>query len=74
MENYMTIDQVVTAARNDVTNQIANGTMKFETEQCPDDCENVYTIDSLYSQWAKDETAASNAIHEMFSEEFPEYL
>ena len=71
---YMTIEQVVTAARNDVINQIANGTMKMESENCPDDCENVYTIDSLYSQWAKDETAASNAISTMFEEEFPEYL
>lgn len=74
MDNYMTIDQVVTAARNDASNQIANGTMRKESEQCPDDCENIYTIESLYTQWAKDEQAASNAIHTMFAEEFPELL
>jgi len=74
MTEFMTIEQVVDAARNDVTNQIANGTMKFETEQCTDDCENIYTIDSLYTQWAEDEAAASNAIYTMFEEEFPEYL
>lgn len=74
MTEFMTIDQIVDAARNDVSNHIANGTMKKESEHCTDDDENVYTIDSLYTQWAEDEGAASNAITTMFEEEFPEYL
>lgn len=71
---YMSIEQIVDAARNDVVKQIAKGTMRKEDEHCSDDEENVYTIDSLYSQWAKDEAAASEAISTMFKEEFPEYL
>ena len=71
---YMTIEQIVTAARNDAENQEANGTLKKEGEQCTDDDENIYTIDSLYSQWAEDEHAASEAIQTMFEEEFPDYV
>jgi hypothetical protein len=74
MEEFMTISQVVDAARNDVNNSIANGTMKKEGEDCGDDDENIYTIESLYSQWAENEEVASNAISTMFEEEFPEYL
>ncbi len=74
MEEFMTITQVVDAARSDVNNHIDSGTMKKEDEHCTDDDENIYTIDSLYSQWAENEEAASNAISTMFEEEFPEYL
>ena len=73
-EDYMTLEQVVDAARNDVTQQIKKGTMRKESEHCPDDEENIYTIDALYSQWAKDKEVASDAITTMFAEEFPEYL
>lgn len=72
--NYMTVSQIVDAARNDVLRHISNGTMKKEDEHCSDDDENIYTIDSLYSQWAENEEAASNAIYTMFEEEFTEYL
>jgi len=74
MTKFMTIQQVVDAARGDVLNSIANGTMKKESEQCTEHDENIYTIDSLYSQWAENEEAASNAISTMFEEEFPEYM
>lgn len=74
MEKFMTIEQVVDAARGDVLNSIANGTMKKEFEQCTDADENIYTIHSLYAQWAENEEAASNAISTMFEEEFAEYL
>ena len=74
MTEFMTITQVVDAARGDVLTHIANGTMKKEFEECGDDDENIYTIDSLYAQWAENEETASNAISTMFEEEFPEYL
>ena len=70
----MTIDQIVDASRNDVVRQIEKGTMRKEGEQCSDNEENIYTITSLYSQWAEDEEKASDAIYTMFEEEFPEYL
>lgn len=74
MDNYMTITQVVDAARTDVNNHIDSGTMKKEGEHCSDDDENIYTIESLYVQWGENKQAASNAITTMFEEEFPEYL
>ena len=73
MTEFMTITQVVDAARGDILNHISNGTMKKEAEDCGDDDENIYTIDSLYAQWAENEESASNAITTMFEEEFPEY-
>ena len=74
MTKFMTIEQVVDAARGDVLRHIANGTMKKEFEVCGDDDENIYSIDSCYAQWAEDQVGASNAIYTMFEEEFPEYL
>lgn len=70
----MTIEQVVDTARGDVLKHIASGTMKKEFEQCTDNEENIYTINSCYAQWAENEEVASNAIHTMFEEEFPKYL
>ena len=74
MLKYETISKIVEEARGDVLNHIANGTMKKEFEECTDDDENIYTIDSLYAQWAENQESASNAITTMFEEEFPEYL
>ena len=74
MTEFMTISEIVDAARSDVNNHIASGTMKKEFEDCGDDDENIYTIDSLYTQWAENEEAASNAITTMFEEEFAEYM
>lgn len=74
MTNFMTITQVVDAARNDVNNCIANGRFRKEAEDCGDNEENIYKIDSLYAQWAENEEAASNAITTMFEEEFAEYM
>ena len=74
MDKFMSIAQVVDAARSDVNNHIASGTMRKEAEHCGDNDENIYIIDSLYTQWAENEEAASNSITTMFEEEFPEYL
>lgn len=74
MTHYMTVTQVVDAARGGVLNHINSGTMKKDFEHCSDNDENIHTIDSLYSQWAKDEAVASKAITTMFEEEFPEYI
>lgn len=74
MSEFMTIDQIVSAARNDVSRQLTKGTLKSESEVCIDNDENIYTIVSLYSQWAEDEIEAENAIWTMFKEEFSNFL
>lgn len=74
MTEYMTIDQVVAAAQNDVTRQLENGTMKKESEQCTENDENIYTITSMYSQWAENEVEAEQAIWTMFKEKFSNLL
>ena len=74
MGKYQTIQELVDAARGDVLRHIASGTMKKEFEDCGDDDEIIYTIDSCYAQWAENEEAASNAISTMFEEEFAEYM
>jgi hypothetical protein len=70
----MSIEQIVTAVRNDVKNCIENGTFKKEGEPCGDNEENIYTMESLYGQWAEDEFEASEAIYTLFREEFSEYI
>lgn len=74
MKKFMTIDQIVIASRNDVLRQEARGTLKSVNEHCTDNDENVYTITSLYSQWAENKVEAENAIFKMFNEEFSKYL
>jgi hypothetical protein len=76
MENYMTIDQVVAAAENDVKHQIERGTM-YTTDEWDDSFdrgETVYSITSLYSQWAEDQVEAEDAIWTMFKEKFSKFL
>ena len=74
MTEFMTIDQIVSAARNDAARQLSKGTLKAEGEQCTDNDENIYTIVSLYSQWAEDEVEAEDASWTMFKEEFSKFL
>lgn len=74
MNIHMTIEDVVTASRNDVANHIASGTFRKESEVCGDNDENRFTIESLYSQWADNPTEAELAINKMLDEEFPLYV
>ena len=74
MTKYMTIEQIIDAVRNDATRHKKNGTLKTTMQNCGDDEENRYTLDSLYSQWAKNPEEASDAITELFDEEFPNYF
>jgi hypothetical protein len=74
MKTFMTIEEVLTAVRNDAVRHMEEGTFRKEHEFCDVDEENIHTMDSLYSQWAKDPDEASTAIYEMFQEEFPEYI
>ena len=74
MTEFMTVDQIVRASRNDITNHIESGTFKKESEQCTDDDENKHTITSLYAQWGEDVIEAEQAISTLFEEEFPQYL
>ena len=70
----MSIDEVLTAVRNDAVRHMEEGTFKKVGEDCTDNEENIYTMDSLYSQWAEDPEEASQAIYTMFIDEFPEYI
>jgi hypothetical protein len=72
--DYMTIEQIVTAAENDAARQQENGRLRSINEDCGDDEENIYTLTSLYSQWAENEAAAEDAIWTMFKEKFSKFL
>jgi len=74
MERFMTIDQIVAAAENDAKRQRENGRLRSISEDCGDDEENIYTLTSLYGQWAEDEIEAENAIWTMFKEKFSNFL
>ena len=70
MDNdFMTIPQIVEAARNEVNNKIDDGRWKG-TDYAGDNEENIFTISSMYVQWAEDEDLAQQAIDTMFEEEF----
>ena len=72
--DYMTIDQIVAAAENDATRQLKNGRLRSINEDCGDDEENIYTLTSLYTQWAENEVEAEDAIWTMFKEKFSKFL
>jgi len=72
--DYMTIDQVVSAAHNDAARQLKNGRLRSINEDCGDNEENIYTLTSLYSQWAEDQVEAEDAIWTMFKEKFSNFL
>lgn len=72
MTDFMSIEQVVNAARNDIKKHVAQGTFKGH-DYAGDDEENFYTITSLYAQWARDKQSAEDALDAMYAEEFPEF-
>lgn len=78
MEDFMTIDQIVDAAEKDALRQKERGTLyhedDYEWNGDKDNGENIYTLVSLYSQWAEDRVEAEDAIWTMFEKKFPEYL
>lgn len=76
MTDFMSIDQIISAAKNDIDGHIAQGTFTGEEGTTDDDQENFHTIESLYCQWAKkgEEREAELKIWEMFEEDYPEYF
>lgn len=72
MTNTMTIDEIISAAKSDISRQIAKGTWKGYEESGENE-ENFHTIVSLYSQWGEDEVAAEEALYTMFEEDYPDY-
>lgn len=72
MTDFMSIEQVVNAAKNDIDRQIENGTFKGY-ESAGDNEENFYTITSLYAQWARNENEAELALDKMYEEDYPEF-
>ena len=73
MTKYMTVEQILDSARNDISKHIAKGTFKAN-EGCDDDEENFYTIESLYCQWAEDEEEARESLWAMFEAEHPQHF
>ena len=69
MTKYMTIEQILDCARTEMNKE----SFKF-FNSAEDDEENFYTVESLYCQWAENEQKASDALWNMFEEEYPEYF
>lgn len=72
MADFMSIEQVVSAAKSHINRQISKGTFKGY-DNANDNEENFYTITSLYAQWARDKQSAENALDAMYAEDFPEF-
>jgi len=72
--NFLTIEQIVDAARNDVAKKLKKGLFIGQREVTRDDQVNVQTITSLYSQWAENEQEAEDLIWTMFRTEFGKFL
>ena len=72
MTKFMTVDQIISAAKSDIGRQVAKGTWKGYDET-NDDEENFYTIVSLYAQWAENEAEAEEALWKMFEEDYSGY-
>ena len=73
MNKYMTVEQIISAAKNDIDNHIAQGNFTGYEGTTTDDGENFYTITSLYAQWAENESEAEIALDAMYEEDYPEY-
>ena len=74
IERNYTDEQLLKVARWDIDNQRDNGTMRSCGEHLDDDCENFYTIVSLYAQHHEDEKKAERLLWKMFRDEYPQYL
>ena len=74
MENTMTIDQIISAAKSDIGRQIAKGTW-YGYDGVPEDKdgENFHTIVSLYAQWSENVPEAEAALYTMFEEDYSGY-
>lgn len=79
MTDFMSNDQIISAAKSDIDKQIDRGT--FYGDQAPandkehgGDWENFHTITSLYAQWAKDQTEAEQELWKMYEEEYGQYF
>tara|TARA_R100000455_G_C6273219_1_gene130562 strand:- start:1981 stop:3228 length:1248 start_codon:yes stop_codon:yes gene_type:complete len=79
-EDYMTDEEILRAARNDIDNQISRGTF-YTLGQEPQafhdgeiDGENFYTIISLYCQYAEDEERCEKKLQDMFKKDYAEYM
>lgn len=74
MTNFMSIDQIISAAKTDISIHVAKGTWKGQEPTTNDDEENFHTITSLYVQWAKDEGEADLKLWEMYEEDYSDYF
>jgi hypothetical protein len=74
MTTFMTIDQILSAAKSDINNKIQRDLFRGN-EPCEDDNdENFETITSLYSQWAEDKEDAETELFAMYNECYPEWF
>jgi len=73
MTDFMSNEQILNAAKNDIDNHIADGSFTGYEGTTDDDSENFYTITSMYAQWARNEAEAELALDTMYAEDYPEY-
>lgn len=71
--DYMTIEQIQTAAKNDIDRHIKSNSFTGYEGTTDDNQENFYTITSLYTQWAKDSNEAEIALDAMYEEDYPQF-
>lgn len=73
MTKFMTIDQIITSAKNDIDTHIDKNSFMGYEGTTDDDQENFYTITSLYAQWGEDIIVAELALDKMYAEDYPKY-
>ena len=72
MTDFMSNEQIVNAAKNDIDRHLEQGNFTGY-EASTDEGENFYTITSTYAQWARNEAEAELALNDMYAEDYPEY-
>jgi hypothetical protein len=79
MTDFMSNDQIISAAKSDIDNKIDRGI--FYGDQAPNDdgahggdWENFFTITSLYAQWSKDQASAEEELWKMYEEDYPQFF
>lgn len=79
MTSFMTNEQIITAAKNDIDKHIDNGTFYGNDTPADDEAhggnwENFHSITSCYGQWAEDGVSADPLLWEMYEKDYPQYF
>ncbi len=74
MTDFMSVDQIISAAKNDIDDKIERGLFTGDQGTEDDNEENFYTVESLYCQWARDRADAELKLWDMYHEDYPEWF